>query len=423
MNLLKVNLFKKKAITLFKLIIYFLFIFVSPLLLIFIYLISPLVIIKVIPLLTNRFGHLSLNPEIYLLEKKFEQNQSKKIFEIFFSSNYGICNYTLLKMWKKKFYILPNPIIQPLYDLIILIHGEDSKYTVPFFNNKIRDINFYLDRSKPSIELSQTQSQKCEKILYENNININENKFICLFVRDDAYLDSFNTSRHKKNWRYLSHHNVEIDKFILTAKKLAERKIYVFRMGAKVEKKFNVDNQLVIDYANSNFRSELMDIYLASKCIFYISTGTGANGMAMLFRKPMVDLNANLHHLYTNFKDAVLLSKKYFHKKEKRFLKLKEILNLDIEKFSIRQNLENEGIEMIDYTSNEICDAVIEILERLSGKWIDNKEIVELQTKFKCHNWKKLVERYSKLSSQHYHGKIRANYSSQFLLDNKDWLN
>ena len=80
MNLLKVNLFKKKAITLFKLIIYFLFIFLLFLLLILIYLISPLVIIKVIPLLTNRFGHLSLNPEIYLLEKKFEQNQSKKNF-------------------------------------------------------------------------------------------------------------------------------------------------------------------------------------------------------------------------------------------------------------------------------------------------------------------------------------------------------
>ncbi len=118
-----------------------------------------------------------------------------------------------------------------------------------------------------------------------------------------------------------------------------------------------------------------------------------------------------------------MLSKKYFHKKEKRFLKLKEILNLDLEKFSSRENLENEGIEMIDYTSNEICDAAIEALKRLDGEWIDNKEIVELQTKFKCHDWKKLVVRYSKLSSQCYHGKIRANYSSDFLLKNREWLN
>ena len=78
---------------------------------------------------------------------------------------------------------------------------------------------------------------------------------------------------------------------------------------------------------------------------------------------------------------------------------------------------------MIDCTPQEICDAVIEALKRLDGEWKDNEEILELQNKFKVHQWNKLSVKHSNLHTLFYHGVVRANYSSQFLLDNKDWLN
>ena len=143
------------------------------------------------------------------------------------------------------------------------------------------------------------QTTKNDMILLENGIDINSIRFACLFNRDDAYLNSF---KYKKNMYYLSHHNYPISQFTMAAESLANRDVYVFRMGAKVEDTFNLNNPKIIDYANSKLRSELMDIYLASKCLFGINCGTGSSTIAQVFRKPMLDLNANLLHLQTFWK-------------------------------------------------------------------------------------------------------------------------
>ena len=95
-------------------------------------------------------------------------------------------------------------------------------------------------------------------------------------------------------------------------KPLVSPNIKVFRMGAKVEDKFDLNDENIFDYANSSLRSELMDIFLASNCYFGISCGTGSSHVAILNRKPIVDLNANLHHLFTFLDKSILLSKPSF---------------------------------------------------------------------------------------------------------------
>ena len=62
-------------------------------------------------------------------------------------------------------------------------------------------------------------------------------------------------------------------------------------MGAIVEKPFKSKNPKIIDYANSNLRSDFMDIYLGAKCTFCISTGSGFQCLPVLFRKPIIDLS------------------------------------------------------------------------------------------------------------------------------------
>ena len=46
-----------------------LFYLLSPILFLLIKLFKPLKIIRIIPLLSNRYGHLVINPEFYLIEK------------------------------------------------------------------------------------------------------------------------------------------------------------------------------------------------------------------------------------------------------------------------------------------------------------------------------------------------------------------
>ena len=88
-------------IKIYRLILKILFTILSPIIFILVKILKPFVVIRFIPLLTSRLGHLSLNPEVYLLEKK-EFKSSIKYLDLFFTSRYGICNYELLKLRKKK---------------------------------------------------------------------------------------------------------------------------------------------------------------------------------------------------------------------------------------------------------------------------------------------------------------------------------
>ena len=42
----------------------------SPIIFILIKFIKPILLIRITPILSNRYGHLAINPEIYLIEKR-----------------------------------------------------------------------------------------------------------------------------------------------------------------------------------------------------------------------------------------------------------------------------------------------------------------------------------------------------------------
>tara|TARA_B100000795_G_scaffold269977_1_gene261546 strand:+ start:10672 stop:11751 length:1080 start_codon:yes stop_codon:yes gene_type:complete len=358
-----------------------------------------------------------MNPEIYFLEK-IDNKLNKKYFDIFFYSKYGICNLVVFNLWKKKIKIFPFYLIEPTYNLLIKLEKQNSIHTIPYFQEKTRFVNIKIKKDTPNIKLNEFQEKNCEEILNKNNIDIKNIKYVCLFNRDDAYLNSF---KNKKDWYYLSHHNYKIKSFEYVAKKLVERNIFFFRMGAIVEDKFNLNNPKIIDYANSSFRSELMDFYLASKCMFGISGGTGSSIVSMLYRKPILDLNANLHHLVTFLDNSVLLSKHYYDRVKKKNLSLKEILSFKEHEFKKRNQLDKKNIEMIDCTPEEISEAAIEMLDRLEDKWEDNTNISELQNKFRDQNWQNIYQERNGVKN-YLHEEIKAKYSSKYLIKNPNWL-
>ncbi len=413
----------EKILSIYKIIFFYTSFLIIFLLFPFIFLVIKITkfffIIRITELLTNRYGHLVLNPEIYLLEKKKEEEKSKKYLDFFYESRHGICNKELLNLWKRKILIFPRNILEPIDILLKKIYSTNNIHTVSGFNDKVRDINCYFDNQEPSFILSQEQEKYCFDILLKNGIDIKKIRYVCLFNRDDAYLNSF---KKKKDWYYLSHHNYKINKFTLAANSLTERDVYVFRMGAKVEGKFGQGNSKIIDYANSNFRSELMDIFLATKCLFAISCGTGSSHIAIMYRKPILDLNANLHHLMTFMKDSLLLAKHYYSKDKKRNLTLNEILQYEETSIRHRHNLDKYKIDIIDCTEIEIKDATIELLDRIDGIYKETEDVRNLQNKYKLKNWNNITK-FINEKKYYFHKKIRANYSSNFLLNNKDWLN
>ena len=77
---------------------------------------------------------------------------------------------------------------------------------------------------------------------------------------------------------------------------------------------------------------------------------------------------------------GIVISKKYYSSKDKRYLSFKEIIELGA--FSTGDFLLEKGIRLVENTASEIHDAAIEMDERLKGNWKITKEDEDLQKSF-----------------------------------------
>ncbi len=101
--------------------------------------------------------------------------------------------------------------------------------------------------------------------------------------------------------------------------------------------------------------------------------------------------------------NSIVILKKYFSKKKERYLKFKEILDLDYD--NLAKNFEkikiDQQIILEENSAEEIKDAVIEQYKRLNNNWEETKEDKELQKKFWLIYEKKFIKSPSfKIGSQ-----------------------
>jgi putative glycosyltransferase (TIGR04372 family) len=75
------------------------------------------------------------------------------------------------------------------------------------------------------------------------------------------------------------------------------------------------------------------------------------------------------------------------------------------------------GVSVKSNTPSEIRDLMLEMLDRLEGKWKAQPLDDELQNKF----WKKYSEIIGP-DRETFHGEIWSKYGAQFLRDNQDWI-
>ena len=124
-------------------------------------------------------------------------------------------------------------------------------------------------------------------------------------IRDSKYL----TKKYpNKNFEYHNYRDWDSQLFINSANSLANKGYYILRMGSIVGNKFETNNVKVIDYANSNFRSDFMDFYLGYKSSFCVTTATGMDSFSFFLEK-LAQIHIPLFSAWTN--NGNLLSSSY----------------------------------------------------------------------------------------------------------------
>ncbi len=392
----------------------FLSILTAPVLMV-IHLIRPWLLIRWGELSGPRIGHFAANTELYLCERYAGINlPGQRHVDIFFMEA-PICNRQLARMWKRILHVWPAWIMLSLRRINRLIPGG-AVHEVGETSCSDRDVHNLIDRFPPHLRFTAEEEVCGEAGLQAMGIPPGT-PFVCLNVRDSAYLDAF----HKeKDWSYHNYRDSDIQNFVPAAEELANRGYFVIRMGVKARKAVKTTHQRVIDYATNGMRSDFMDIYLGAKCEFCISVGSGFDAIPYVFRRPIVYVNiVPLGYLGTYGAQNLGITKYYFSKVLNKKLALREIFAHGVG-FSLRSlDYISHGVELIQNTPEEIRDVSIEMAERLNGIWKPHEDDEALQKRF----WE-IFSTYAvdAYPGQPIHSEIRSRMGAAFLRNNRAWL-
>jgi len=191
---------------------------------------------------------------------------------------------------------------------------------------------------KPILELTQEDTKRGNELLKRIGV---DRWFVSLHVREG------------KNdlWR-----NADIMTYI-PAIEYITKEGWVIRIG---EGKALPDMHRVIDYANSPYKSDWMDVYLCAKCKFFIGTSSGMYTIAMAFGVPICMTNLIPYKVATYLTSQDLFISK-LAKKDNKYLTFKEMYSSIL--FYATTAYQIDGYELIDNTPEEIKEVTEEMYD------------------------------------------------------------
>ena len=241
--------------------------------------------------------------------------------------------------------------------------------------------------------------------------------FVCLQVRDSAYLSKLDSSR---DWSYHDYRDPDPTTYISTVEYLLAEGFQVIRMGREVNGPFPFDGSGFIDYAVSVGRSDLLDVMLFAGSSLVISgSSSGIEQLGTMFNRPLVVTN------FIPFADprwavevGMFLPALLRNRASGEFLPLSAMMQ---SRFGNSREYEESGLEIVRNTPDEIVEIVAETLERSRGTWSTSIEDESLQASFWA--WAETCEIGRKLpkgpwSTSHY----RARLGSSFLYNYRNLL-
>jgi len=361
-------------------------------------LIKPVVTIQIFKV-WERFGHLVANTDVRRL-KTLDHNQShkKKLITIYYNPEKRPSNKYMNSLWRQNL-----PSVRGHWGW--LLNDISAHFEYMNSSNLSTDIDFD-GLYKKSFPLPKFSDE--DNLAGKNFINkfCPSGKFVCLIVRDAAYL----SARSDKDWSYQNFRDSKIDSFLNASETLAEMGYTVFRMGAVVKEPLESSHPNIIDYATNGMRTEFLDIYLGAHCTFCVSNSNGFDAVPRIFKRPTLVVDALMLFDPCYGLNSVHYPKKMGNSAINKELSLLEIINRGVAYSHRSTTFKDAGVEIRDLSSEELVEAVTEMAQRVEGTFVETPEQKEMQAKLK-----QILSTHPKLQPTPNYYPIRAEFASCFL--------
>jgi putative glycosyltransferase (TIGR04372 family) len=344
--------------------------------------------IKLTPLSMARLGHLALNTHLYVAGRELEKPR-KRDFRIFFGA--VPVNRQLFEMWKRKLPIIESRIIWAFYQ-----YTEDILDQLKCFWPL--PAHFVPDPGKPPLErpwgiIDHVGSVLCfdendhlrgQNLLREMGLS-DDDWFICFQAKDPAY-NEFRSGTDSR-----SHRNCYIETYLAAVQHVTALGGYAVRIGFGSSRSLPGNfGPRVVDYTN-NFRSDFGDIYLLGNCRFFLGSSTGTIALPPLFGVPVAVANCLPYTVDPLTRRSFYTPKLLKERRTGRMLHFKEVFDYLGGKdafisppaaFDQPSIYNNDIIELVDNTEDEILDLTLDMLDRDVGIPL-NPDAAQLQALFK----------------------------------------
>jgi putative glycosyltransferase (TIGR04372 family) len=300
-------------------------------------------------------GHIGVLDILIKLEKLNLLSYEKRIVFVRIKSVHNIC---YLNYWAK--YIDIVYIDDDKYDSfeeLILPISEDMiaiKLRTGFMNLysafNLTSHKWLSEHRKPLLEISNFDLDRGLELL--QSWSVPENAwFVCLHVREgDTTVRSAGPDS-------------DVLSYIDAIESITTRGGWVIRMGHKGMLKLPpLPN--VVDYANSEFKSDWMDVFLWANCRFFIGTSSGPFWIPPTFGRPVLLTNATNIGINAYFLNSLMIPKLFWSKSKGRLLTFKEMLDSPVG-WGVSKIYSDLDGYLVDNTKEEINLAVIEMLNLL----------------------------------------------------------
>ncbi|MDA9785956.1 TIGR04372 family glycosyltransferase [Gammaproteobacteria bacterium] len=369
-------------------------------------LIRPLILIKIIELFSERIGHFVPDS----IQHSFElSNKDKNEFHFFWFIE-PAANKQWAKIVKRNLWVFQ--FLNHVDYWNKKIPGGDI-HRMQSWNAKTasRDIDGNFERNIHSFNLTSIENTHAKNWLKSFGWKEGQ-KFICLQVRDSAYLKS-KSELHNQN----ANHDIrdsQIDTYSLGIKWLLDQGIWVIRMGKLVHSPIMLKHEHLIDFPYSNANDDLLDVWLFGNCTLCISTLSGIDFISDVYRRPLLIINFMPILDIVSWSNAMHIPKKLVWQDSLKELTLKENLSLE---WPYIEYFKKNGIKVEDLTSQEILLYIKECWKSLDEQELDYDHKI-LQVNF----WKTFInplEKYNvnQINPANYHGWKHPRFRMS-----KNWL-
>ena len=228
----------------------------------------------------QRFGHLALEPEMWLASSQSDSKvRLPRTVDLWsFGSPRMQSNAYLTALWARRIRIIPSWIVGAL----VRAGGMMPKLALEQARLSIHGPANGLDKVPQQCPPVEGFTHMERELLQSFGFDV-DRPYVALVIRDSAYYNS----RGETEDPYLSLLNADLEKFLPACEHLLSLGFQVVRLGGPSPQKMG-NVQGFFDYANSNIRTAELDVKLPMKCAFTVSTQTGPDALSLLARRPVL---------------------------------------------------------------------------------------------------------------------------------------